>query len=614
MKKAFVIGLALILVLTGCSQPAAVTPAPTAKKSADFSTIYSGELTTLNYLVSNSSAESAAAVNTVDSLVDYDSYGVLQPSLAKSWKKSDDGLVWTFTLREGVQWLTWEGKEYAEVVAQDFVDALKYTFNSKNASKTANIAYKVIKNGSAYYEGKVTDFNQVGVKAKDKYTLEYTLERPVPYFLSMLTYVSFLPVNGKFLSEMGDRFGTDNKNLLYCGAYLIKTFEPQNLREFVKNEKYWDKDKVYINKLTYKYNKEAATLAPELFLRGDIVETSIPAASIDSWVKDPAKKAMIRPGALSKFTYFYALNFEPKMDKQYEPENWKIAVNNANFRKSLFHALDRTAAVLTAEPYEPQRRILNTITPKNFATVNGTDYTQVGDLAKITSGQPFDKAKATGYRDLAKKELEGKATFPVKVMMPYNTGGPDWVNRSQVIEQQVESVLGKEYIDIVPVAYPATNFGNATRRAGNYAILECNWGADYADPESYTDPFLAGTSYNWPEKALGYQEANGKGTYHNLLDAAKAEVKDMTKRYELFAKAEAFLINEAFVIPLFIGGGGFVGSRVVPFTGAYALNGSSYHRFKGQVIAEKPITPEEYNAAQTKWQQERNEALKKAGQ
>ena len=106
--------------------------------------------------------------------------------------------------------MTWQGKEYAEVVAQDWVDSAKYFMTKANASPTADIIYGVVKNGEAYFKGEITDFAQVGVKAKDKYTVEYTLEKPIPYFLSMLTYVSFLPVNGKFLAEQGSKFGTTN--------------------------------------------------------------------------------------------------------------------------------------------------------------------------------------------------------------------------------------------------------------------------------------------------------------------------------------------------------------------------------------------------------------------
>jgi oligopeptide transport system substrate-binding protein len=612
MKKVLPVLLLCALFLAGCAAPQATQTAATARPSADFKTVYAGELTTLNYLVTGTTVEQEVAANGIDGLIEYDNLGILKSSLASSWEVSKDGLTWIFRLRKGVKWITWEGKEYAEVVAQDWVDALKYSFNPKNASKTANIAYEALKNGAKYYKGEITDFGQVGVKTSDKYTLQYTLEKPIPYFLTMLSYVSFLPVNGKFLNEVGAKFGTDNKNILYNGAYIMSVFEPQNMRVLVKNEKYWDAGNVHIKKLEYKYNKEASTLAPVLFLRGDISGTGIPTASLDEWMKDPAKKAMVHPATTSFYSYFYAFNFDPKFDAQYEPDNWKIVVNNANFRKSIFYALDRKAAMITAEPYAPERRLSNTITPKTFVTNAGKDYTEMGPLAAIVARDSFNKTQALAFKDKALAELKGKAKFPVKMPMPYRSDLSDWSNRAQVVEQQLEGLLGKDFIDIIPVGYPATNFLGVTRRSGVYAIQECNWGPDYADPETYTDPFFPGGTYNWPEKATGYIEANGKGKYENMVTAAKAEVVDMTKRSNLFAEAEAFLINEAFLIPYAVGGGGYVATKLEPFTYPYAPFGMSELKFKGQIVMDKPMDSAAYDVAYKKWQQDRVAALQKA--
>jgi len=585
-----------------------------AKKSADYSSIYANELTTMNYLVSSIINEHAMFANMIDGLTEYDRYGVLKPSIAKSWTVSPDGTVYTFKLREGVRWVTSNGKDYADVTAQDFVDGVKYVLAKESASKVADIVVGVLKNAPEYYNGKLTDFSQVGVKAKDKYTLEYTLAKPVPYFLSMLTYVCFFPVNGKFLAETGKRFGTDNKTVLYNGAYVMDTFEPQSSRELIKNEKYWDKDNVYINRLRYKYNKESTTLGPELFLRGDVsgLEEPLPVTMMDSWMKDPAKKAQIHPAQLNTFSYFYCLNFVPKFDAQYNPDNWKVVVNNKAFRKALFHGMDRRAAMVTLEPFHPERMLMTTITPRNFASAGGKDYVDMPALAAIAKTESFNKTLALKYKAQALKELKGKATFPVKMPMPYNVSQTDWVNRVQVIEQQMEGLLGKDFIDIIPVSYPATGFLAATRRPGFYAMQECRWGPDYADPQTYTDPFVAGTTYNRPEFAAGYADKNGKPKYDNMVAAAMNETKDLKKRYELFAKAEAFLINEAFIIPYAVGGGGFEATRLEPFSNPFAPFGVSNYKFKFRTVLPKPVPTEQYVKLEAAWQKARNAALAKA--
>ena len=583
------------------------------KKSGDYTELYSGEITTLNYLISGSENEHYMFANTIDNLVEYDKYGIVQPALATSWTVSADGLQWTFKLRQGVKWYTFNNKEYAEVVAQDWVDAAKYLLTKAHASQTSDVFYSVIRGAEDYWEGRSSDFGTVGVKAIDKYTLQYTLKKSVPYFISMLSYVSFLPVNGKFLAEMGDKFGTDNKSILYNGAYVMTAYEPQSSRELTRNERYWDRAHVYIKHITYKYNKETATLAPELFLRGECSFANVPSSNLDGWMKDPAKKAQVHPSRTTAYTYFYAFNFNPTFDAQYQPSNWKAAVNNKAFREAIFHALDRKAAMLTLEPYTPERRLVNTVTPKNFVSAGGKDYTLIGDLAAITKTDSFDKAAALKFKEEAKTELAGKVTFPVKMPMPYNAGMTEWTQRAQVIEQQLEALLGADFIDVIPLSYPATGFLNATRRPGNYAIQECNWGPDYADPETYTDPFMTGSNYNKPELAEGYGVA-GKAKYEDLVNAAKAEIKSSKKRYELFAKAEAYLIGEAFVIPYAVGssnngGGVYEASKLEPFAGPYAPFGLSTLKFKGQTVLPKALSTDEYLKLEAAWQDGRAKAL-----
>ena len=596
------------LILAACSEDskeADKNEEEEASEPVEYKTIYSGEIKTLNYLKTAETNEFAMAANLVDGLIEYDKYGVVKPGLAESWEQNADASVWTFKLREGVKWVDHEGKEVADVVAQDFVDGLNYVLDAKNESATSWIA-TVVKNGDAFYNEEITDFSQVGVKAIDATTLEYTLEGPTPYFLSMLNYVCFFPVNGEFIAEKGEAFGTTRENFLYNGAYILDKFEPQNERVLVKNEKYWDKDEVKIDRIRYKYNKEAATVAPELFLRGEIDGAGIPSSILDEWLKSEDKKDLVRQSTTSFYTYFYALNFNPTFDAEYEPENWKVAVNNKDFRKSLYHGLDRIAAMLTNEPYNPEALISNTITPKNFVDIEGLDFTLLDPLKKFTEGDSFNEDLAVEYKEKAMAALQGKATFPVKVVLPYNSGSPEWANRSQVVEQQLEKLLGQDYIDVVLYAGPATGFLGEIRRPGKFAMIEANWGPDYADPLTYTGPFTTGGTYNKPELAEGYN-----GEYDKLVAAAEAEV-DSAVRYTKFAEAEAFLIEEAFVIPYAVGGGGYVASKLNPFDSQYSPFGVTSEKFKGQTVLEKPMSNDEFKAAKEAWEKERAEALANA--
>lgn len=580
----------------------------------DYTVIYSAELAHINYLVSSLSTCTRFTENYVDALIDFDKYGRTIPSLATDWEISDDGLTYTFHLREGVNWYTCDGDEYAPVVAQDFVDAAKWLLTKENASTTANIFYSVVKNGEAYFNGEITDFSQVGIKAVDEHTLEYTLEQPTPYFLKMTSYTCFLPANGAFLEECGDTFGTSAETLLYNGAYLLTTFEPESRRVLEMNENYWDKDNIFISSITYNYNKEAKTLAPELFLRGEISEADIPAEILDEWMNDEEKKNSMIVKPASTTSNFLGFNFEPLYEDEFGPDNWLKAVNNEDFRKSIYYAFDRTAAILTSYPYEPEKQLLNTISTKNFINVNGVDYTELEPLKKFSETAQFDKEKALEHKEKALEALTGTVDFPVIVVMPYSTGNLNLTNRVQVIKQQLENLLGSDYIQLELVPYPPTNYNKEARSSGKFSLMEMGWGPDYADPAGYAETMThdtsIGTKYSRPYLAEELKDADGNSIYETMVSEARAETSDSNKRYELFAEAEGYLIDHALVIPFYASGGGYRATTLDPFSGRCTQFGRNLDKYKGAKVLDKPMTNEEYAAAEAAYLKEREEALK----
>lgn len=636
MKRLLSLILVLMLVLTACnggtqptpqqpeqpgqpegpSQGEEVTEGDKYAAEQVYTQMYAEEVTSLNYLITTTRVDMLVTANLVDSLVDYDKYGVVQPALAESWSVSDDGLTWTFDIRQGVKWVDFEGNEIAETTAHDFVSAAQYLLTSENESQTANLVYSVIENAEEYFNGEITDFSQVGVKAEGDYKLVYKLKTPVPYFESLVSYISFFPAYGPFLEDMGTQFGTSNSTLLYNGAYLLSEFEPQMQRKLVKNPTYWDAENIYITELNYRYNQEATALAGEMYRRGETSHVLIPTTSLDEWMNNAEYKDHVRPSKLGTFTYFYAFNFKPQFDASYEPDNWKIAVNNGNFRKSIVSAFNRVAAIATEDPYNPEYRIINSITPPNFASQDGLDYTQTGPLAEIYAKDSYDEAAAKEYKEKAIEELTAEgAKFPVKILMPYNTNSTFWAQEAQVVKQQLETVLGTDYIEITLLPHAPTGFLDGTRRAGNYSFMNVNWGPDYADPQTYTDPFERGFNYNFPEFTT---DVNSDGqnifeAYEAKINEAKAEVIDLPRRYELFAEAEAMLIENAFIMPFKVSGGdGYVASLLDPFESPYAPFGIADLRWKGQKLLTKPMNTEEFNAGYEAWKLEREAALKAA--
>ena len=630
MKKLITSLLTAALLVS--SVPAlAETDKPKAAEQIYYN-VYSSDWPSLNSMY-ESSADLCA--NFIDTLVEYDNYGILQPCLAESWECSEDGLIWTFHLRKGVKWMTADMEEYgADVVADDFVYSASRILDSSltQVSKTSDILY-VIKNAEAYFNGEC-DWEDVGVKAIDDYTLEYTLEQPVAYFESMLSYVCFMPCNREFGEEMGEDFGTSNYTYLYCGAYILTDWEPGAYHVLKRNPTYWDIDNIHIEELNETFNSEASTLSAELFKRGEIMTASLTASEAQTWLADPEFSKMIRPGrAAFNYSYWYAFNYYIKAadgnytyPEEYDPENYFLAAQNKNFRKSIFHALDRVAAMMTKVSDETSARslMINTITPPGFATGAG-EYTQTGSLAAISNTDSYNADLALEYKAKAVEELTAAGvTFPVKLYMPYNTGKADLTQRAQVVEQQLEKLLGSDYIDIVLDGYSNDDYLNTTRRAGNYSFMEVYWGPDYADPYTFTDPFRVSQKYAYLFMGNGLGKPATADTpgarqdrlggywtdlvYDSMVEPAFVE-QDLAKRYAILAEAEAWLIDEAYVIPFCMDGGGYVASCLNPFEAQYAPFGASEKRYKYQWIYETPFGMDEYAELLTEWEAEREARL-----
>lgn len=605
-----------------------------------FRSLYSGEVQTLNYLTTSTTNDYAISANIIDCLVDYDQYGNITPGLAESWESNDDMTEWTFHIRKGVKWVDNNGKEMADVTANDWVAAARYVNDAAHESDNQYMydTGAVVHNAQAYYDytaymlasengTKDTDADgeklepvdpvnaeDIGVEAPDDYTLVYKLDAPCSFFTSIVSYTSYMPVSQACLDEYGDSFGLDNESLWYNGAFILSTYEPQEKHVLTKNASYWDKDHVYLDEVVSTYNADASSVEANMYKNGEIDYASISADLLDSWLKDDAVKDEVhgsRPN--NSFSYFFCFNFDPQFDAEYEPENWKLAVNNENFRKAMMASMDRVKALTVSEPYNPESLLNNTVTPANFAAAAGKDYTQYDALKDITNGDSFDAAKAVEYRDKAKEELEKEGcTFPVKVLMPYNPSVTNWDKECQVLEQQMESVLGTDFIDIIVQAGPETGFLSAVRRSGAYAFMKCNWGADYADPQTWSEPFTEGNNYNFWDIS---EDEGTQAIYQEWTDKvteAEAICTDDEARYNTFAEAEKLLIDHAIIVPFEISNGGYTASKVNPLEGEFAPYGVALQRYKFQHLGEKSMSMDEFNTALAEWEEARTKALESA--
>ena len=643
-------------LLSSCGGSAAGGTAATGD-SATYTVLYARQPATLNYLICSADPDLYHGTHCVDTLVEYDSRGKIREGLATSWEWDADTLTWTFHLRDE-NWVDYTCAVLGPVTAQDFVDALAYLLNPDYASGTASLVTPYVAGAEDYYNycvwrnnaqngtvaedgttytidaaGTVTvtaadgstttcpavDFSSVGVCAVDEHTLTYTLNYDFPGFLSLLNYAPFEPAYGPMLAELGDQFCTSAETACSCGAFYLAEYTPLESWVMKKNPENYDKDNVYIDTIRYIYNQEALISGPEMVRRGEIDQATISSDILDSWLADDTTKDMVsmeRPETGK--SYFYFFNFLPYahqfpnwnttgVDAQYQPDNWAKAVNSTNFRKAFLYAINPavTLAVTAPEGYENYK--LHTITPSSFcADSKGVDYTECGALAKVTDH--FNEATAKQYRDAAVQELTAAgATFPIKVQYPYNPAVVDWDKQCQVFKQQIEGVLndGFDFVDIIITQGPSDNFLNAVRRAGAYEFMSYYWGADYSDPETEVYPFYQeagdrGTCYAFlrtgvEDGIITGETADYVMTYMDMVEKAKAITADLDARYAAFAEAEAYLIENALVIPLSLPVPPYIATRLNLWEGQYAPTGFSSNRLKGIHILDHYVSMDEYN-------------------
>ena len=643
-------------LLSSCGGSSAGGTAATGD-STTYTVLYARQPATLNYLICSADPDLYHGTHCVDTLVEYDSRGKIREGLATSWEWDADTLTWTFHLRDE-NWVDYTGAVLGPVTAQDFVDALAYLLDPDYASGTASLVTPYVAGAEDYYNycvwrnnanngtvaedgtryaidaaGTVTltaadgstttcpavDFSSVGVCAVDEHTLTYTLNYDFPGFLSLLNYAPFEPAYGPMLAELGDQFCTSAETACSCGAFYLAEYTPLESWVMKKNPENYDKDNVYIDTIRYIYNQEALISGPEMVRRGEIDQATISSDILDSWLADDTTKDMVsmeRPETGK--SYFYFFNFLPYahqfpnwnttgVDAQYQPDNWAKAVNSTNFRKAFLYAINPavTLAVTAPEGYENYK--LHTITPPSFcANSKGVDYTECGALAKVTDH--FNEATAKQYRDAAVQELTAAgATFPIKVQYPYNPAVVDWDKQCQVFKQQVEGVLndGFDFVDIIITQGPSDNFLNAVRRAGAYEFMSYYWGADYSDPETEVYPFYQeagdrGTCYAFlrtgvEDGIITGETAGYVMTYMDMVEKAKAITADLDARYAAFADAEAYLIENALVIPLSLPVPPYIATRLNLWEGQYAPTGFSTNRLKGIHILDHYVSMDEYN-------------------
>ena len=651
MKSSKIFALAGVTLLAAATLAACSGSGSSAKTEKTFSYIYETDPDNLNYLTTGKAATANITSNVVDGLLENDRYGNFVPSMAENWSVSKDGLTYTYTIRKDAKWYTSEGEEYATVKAQDFVTGLKYAADKK--SDGLYLVQESIKGLDAYVKGEIKDFAEVGIKALDDHTVQYTLNKPESFWNSKTTMGVMAPVNEEFLNSKGDDFakGTDPSSILYNGPFLLKSIVAKSSVEFEKNPNYWDKDNVHLDKVKLSYWDGQDTNKPtEAFKDGSFTMARLFPTSASYPETEKEYKDNIVYTQQDSSTFLVGINID-RQSYQYsskttdeQKNSTKKALLNKDFRQALAFGFDRTAYASQVNGASGATKLLrNLFVPPAFVQADGKNFGEMVKEKLVTYGDEWsnvnladaqdglynpDKAKAEFAKAKAALQAEG-VQFPIHLDMPVDQTNTTKVQRVQSFKQSLEATLGAENVvvdiqqlqkdDVLNITYFAE-----TAAGEDWDISDnVGWSPDFADPSTYLDIIKPSVGEN-TKTYLGFDSGTnnaaakqvGLEDYEKMVVEAGEEVNDISKRYEKYAAAQAWLTDSALLIPTTSKTGRPMLSKMVPFTLPFAYSGnkgmSEALLYKYLDVQDKPVTADEYQKAQEKWLKEKEESNKKA--
>ena len=467
---------------------------------------------TIDPQIATSGSGVQVIMNCMDGLLLLDKKVMVQPAIAETWNISEDGKTYTFNLRKDAVW-----SNDKPVTAHDFLFGMKRVLEPETAAPYAYLLY-YIKGAKDYNEGNLKDFDKVGLKAIDDFTYEIILEKPCAYFKYLLAFPTFFPLNEEFFNEIGGEYEycLDADSILYNGPWILTEMMPGENGKYVfeKNEKYWNKDQIKIDKLTYLLILNHNTAA-NMFVSNQIDLTQV-GNDQTVQVENAGEKSSIN--YINAGGIFYIT---------FNTQNKFFA--NKKIRKAFGMAIDRGTLCDT---------ILKngSIPAYSFVCPKITD--ENGVLFGERFGNKLFNENIEEAQKLLKEGLEEIGhTGPVNVNLLYST---DLQNQAccEFFQEQLRKNLGVN-VTLEPTTYQSRL---TTQRQHNYDFALTQWGPDYNDPMSDLELFLTDGGNNFPD----YRNPE----YDKLLKEA-GDSTDADFRMENMAKAEKMLMDDMAVTPIF---------------------------------------------------------------
>ncbi len=523
-KKVMVLSMAIaaMMALSACSgaadtpktpetpgTPGTETPGETGSAEGNVKIQFNVEVASMDPQIATDGTSFEVIAAITEGLYSVDAEGSPILAIAESVVKSEDGLTYTFKLRDA-KWSNGDA-----VTAKDFVFAWKRLVNPEVASEYAFImGVAGVKNADAISAGE-KPLDDLGVKAEDDKTLVVMLDVPVPYFESLMSFPSFLPMNEAFFTAKGDSYGTSPSTLLANGPFKVTAYEPAATTiSLEKNPDYWDAANVKVSGLDFQVIKDSQQ-AMLSYQNGDLDVATLSGEQVEQFKGDPEFKNVVAG-------YLWYIS----------PNQLVKGLENQNLRKALALSYDKDA--IANNILKDGSIPANFPVPKQLATgPNGKDFRDGAGTYLET-----DKVKAKEFFDKALKEL-GVTSLSYTMLVEDTEAS---INVAQFIQSEMQTTLPGLKVELQTM--PKKNRVERMQQ-GDYELVLTRWGPDYADPMTYLDMWTTGSSNNygsWSNPA-----------YDAVIESAKKGelALDVDARWKALQDVEKIVMDEAVILPVY---------------------------------------------------------------
>lgn len=475
------------------------------------------EPTSLNTLLATYAYDFTPINAMIECLYRDDENDVPQPAGAETVDISDDKLVYTFHLREDATWSNGD-----PVVATDYEFAWQQALNPKVASDYAYMLY-FIHNAEPYFNGEV-EWSEVGVKVIDDYTLEVTLDNPLPYATDLFAFPTLAPINQKFYEEVGaDKYATDAEYFCCNGMYELTEWSHNSQIVFQKREDYWNADAVGPDEIVYKIITDSQA-GLNSYLSREIDYTDLDSGEVVQQAEAAGFEVGVKP---ARSSYYLIVNTEDEF------------MSNQNLRLALAYSIDKQALVDTV--YQNDNQPMTSFTPPAIMGAAGADGPSFQEALLEERGEMYpgsgDLEKAQEYLQAALEEL-GCTVDELNLSIDC---ADDSLRRNcaTFLQEQWRQNLGIENITVNSMQ---TKQVSANRQSGDYCMSLGGWSPDYNDAINFLDLWVTDGGNN--DSFWSNEE------YDNLIAQATAEADEEVRQQYLF-DAEEILAAEMPIIPLY---------------------------------------------------------------